>query len=223
MLGLVNAVWKNLVEEVQAGFESYTDDYVLFEEQMFQAKEESEKARAGVVEHERWAGNWKIHQQNQLLLPVEERDSGMSNFMIAADLDDCKYELADLLKKSKAAKEKYSNAKDIFLDESKKPENSKSEGQPVRDPFEDMVKRFNINFAEFHGREMQGPACRRLLEHRDEIITDFKEYISSLPDDRKHEKDDDATEEMFELHRQLLGHIDACMSFFSHKEIPLAD
>jgi hypothetical protein len=221
MLGLVNAVWKNLLAEVQAGFESYTDDYILLEEQMFQAKEESDEAKTEVVEYERWAGNWKIHQQNQLLLPVEERDSAMSDFMLLADLEDCKHELANRLKKSKAAKEKYGEAKDAFQNESKAPENSKLEGQPVRDTFEEFVKRFHITFADFHGREMQGPACRRLLEHRDEIITDFKEYILLLPNDQKREKDDDATEEMFELHRQLLGHIDACISFLRTKRFRL--
>jgi hypothetical protein len=76
-----------------------------------------------------------------------------------------------------------------------------------------MKEAGGINFADFHGREMQGPACRKFLEKRDKIIAGIQAYILGLPEPQKQEPDDDVTSKMLELHRRLLGHLDAFFPF----------
>jgi hypothetical protein len=76
-----------------------------------------------------------------------------------------------------------------------------------------MKETGGINFADFHGREMQGPACRKFLEKRDEILMGIQKYILVLPEAQKLERDDAVTLEMLNLHRRLLGHLDAFISF----------
>jgi hypothetical protein len=69
-----------------------------------------------------------------------------------------------------------------FDKEAKEPENSKAEGQPLRFDLEQVMKEHGgIDFASFHGRELQGPACRAFLEYRDEILDEILKYVTSLP------------------------------------------
>jgi hypothetical protein len=150
------------------------------------------------------------------------RTSGMSDEELKADLEQEEAELETLKTLVEEAREEVAQAKTAFDLEEKKPENSKKEGQPLRHQFEQILKKYKINFADFHGRDMQGPACMRLLNHRDEIILDLQEFVLGLPPDQKRETDDNATRNMFELHRQLMGHIDAVISFLRTKRFHLS-
>ena len=64
------------------------------------------------------------------------------------------------------AKPERDKAKKEFAEEEALPENSKAVGlgQPLRYAIEQILKeKGGIAFAEFHGRAIQGPACRNLL------------------------------------------------------------
>ena len=64
----------------------------------------------------------------------------------------------------KKAKPERDEAKKEFAEEEALPEKSKAAGQPLRYAIKQILKeKGGIAFAEFHGRAMQGPACRNLM------------------------------------------------------------
>jgi uncharacterized protein YeaC (DUF1315 family) len=147
------------------------------------------------------------------ILEQEQRTSGMDNDELDGDLDDQQCELKLLNQALEEVKENVACLQKDFDAEAAKPENSKADGQPMRHTFEQLLKPFDINFADFHGREMQGNQCIRFLYNQDKIIEAFQKYVLTLPDIQKRERDDKVTKHMFEMHRRLLGHVDAGLSF----------
>ena len=74
--------------------------------------------------------------------------------------------LSALAEAIKIAKIALDAAKIAFEKEAKMPENSKAEGQPLREAFESVMKENGLDFGEYNGRDMQGNACRDFLEKR---------------------------------------------------------
>jgi hypothetical protein len=64
LLGLVNCIYVNIVAELQAGYESYTDEYFKLEAAMGQAEETLAKIKEERRRHELFSGNnityWKV-------------------------------------------------------------------------------------------------------------------------------------------------------------------
>ena len=146
---------------------------------------------------------------------IEMRDDEeYTDAFLHAEMDDLKDTRVALTTEYESAVDSREKAKQNFDDEKNLPENSKADGQPVREQIEAIMKDAGgINFADFHGREMQGPACRKFLEKRDEIVAGIQAHILRLPEAQKLERDNDVTFEMLDLHRRLLGHLDAFFPF----------
>jgi hypothetical protein len=150
-------------------------------------------------------------------------DEEHTDAFLDAEMDDLKATSVALTAEYESAVDSRDKAKQDFEVEKKLPENSKEDGQPVREIIEQIMKDAGgINFADFHGREMQGPACRKFLEKRDEIVAGIKDHILQLPEEQKLERDDDVTFDMLNLHRRLLGHLDAFFSFLKAPRFTIA-
>jgi hypothetical protein len=163
--------------------------------------------------------------KTQLRITVIEMrdDEEYTNAFLEAEIEDLQYTRDQLTIKYDSAVDSRNTAKQKFDEEKNDPENSKDEGQPVREQIEAIMKDAGgINFADFHGREMQGPACRKFLEKRDEIVAGIKAYIQQLPEAQKLERDNAVTFEMLDLHRRLLGHLDAFFSFLKAPRFTIA-
>jgi hypothetical protein len=129
--------------------------------------------------------------------------------------------LSALAEAIKIAKIALDVAKIAFEKEAKMPENSKAEGQPLREAFESVMKENGLDFGEYNGRDMQGNACRDFLEKRVAIFYGMESYVLSLPEEHKGETDDNITTRVFELHSRLMGHLDALIAFLSTKRFQL--
>ena len=154
---------------------------------------------------------------------IEMRDDQeYTTEFLEAEIEDLRHTRAELTAEYQLVADVRDKAKLDFNTEKELPANSKGDGQPVREQIETIMKETaGINFADFHGREMQGPACRKFLEKRDEIIEAIKAYILELPVAQKLERDD-VTFEMLDLHRRLLGHLDAFISFLKAPRFTIA-
>ena len=213
LLGLANDAERNFISELQAGFETFTDEYFRLERELQFASDNIRVARKTRNAFDSVLTAWKRESKEEMKLPLLQRASGMSDDEIKADIDDMEYELQTLKDAVKAAEKERDDIKSEFDEESKLPENSPALGQPLRDYFESVCKEKQINFAEFHGRGMQGNASRRFLEHRIYIVNKMRDYVLALPEEQKQETDSAAIDHMFDLHLKLFGHMDAYMSF----------
>jgi hypothetical protein len=151
--------------------------------------------------------------QAQLAKPMDRRDEDdyTDDFLSGekADLQETKKENESDYQKAKTERDE---VKQAFVKVEALPENVKATGQPLRFAIEQILKdKGGIDFAEFHGRAMQGPACRSLMGKRDDIFAEIERYITGL--ESKNEPDDNITIDMLEVHRRLLGHVDAYISF----------
>jgi hypothetical protein len=146
---------------------------------------------------------------------LEDREDSVhwTDDFLDGEINIMKETSVDLDEAYKTAKMEKEEVKKSFNEEAKKLENSKATGQPLKAKMEEILKTVGIDFAEFHGKQMQGPACRKLLAKRDEIIPRFQELVLSLPQAEKREPDDEKTIQMLQLHRRLLGHVDALVAF----------
>jgi hypothetical protein len=180
LLGLANNVYDNIVAECQAGFEYLTDRYYKLEKQLAVAEADMEECNKENIQQAEFLGNLKKSYREEKKLPFDERMTGMDDDELAADRDDQQAFSNQKDKTLKGSKDDVEKAKKMFDEEAKMAENSKGDGQPMLHRFEEIMKEIagGVNFADFHGRAMQGPACRRFLDHRVELIAGFHKNMS---------------------------------------------
>ena len=65
----------------------------------------------------------------------------------------------------------------MFEEEAAKPDNSKVEGQTVREGMEGVVKDNGIEFSAFRAGDIQGNGCRKLMSCGGEITKYMTEFL----------------------------------------------
>jgi hypothetical protein len=242
LLGHGNCIYDNLIAELQAGYEVFSDAHVELEKALREKELEFAQAKEERKRHEQCRGThfkclnvsrfWiSTHSattallttfchcvsylQAQLAKPMDRRDEDncTDDFLSGekADVQETKKEDESDCQKAKTERDE---AKQDFAKEESLAENSKATGQPLRFAIEQILKdKGGIDFAEFHGRAMQGPACRSLMGKRDAIFAEIVRHVIDLAPESKNEPDDNVTIAMLDVHRRLLGHVDACISF----------
>jgi hypothetical protein len=79
LLGLANDIYKNLLAELQAGYEAYTDEYVEPERARVIAEASHQDAKDERAEHERLHSNYTEYLKVSCLLSQLRSDCGTSN------------------------------------------------------------------------------------------------------------------------------------------------
>ena len=110
----------------------------------------------------------------------------------------------------------------LFVEEGKKEQNSKAQGQPVKAAVEDVFIANGVNKAVYFGGELQGKAIRRMMESRAIIIDSLKELILELPDEQKLIKEARVFA-VLDVYERLLGHLDGLFSICRVKRFHLTD
>ena len=118
------------------------------------------------------------------------------------------------------SKEKLKPAKQKFKDETKKTENSKAFGQPLRAKSDEILKKRGIGRAAQFGGDLEGNGIRKLMAEAVSIIDDIEEQV--LGSERVAGTDEEI-QNMCEKHRQLFLCWDGYFSGLRTKRSHLTD
>jgi hypothetical protein len=214
-IGIVNKVYENFLLEAQAACETYTIEYIAAETEWNKALCEFEESRDTLKEFQCMHCPYEEYLKEQLKQPdrtiSEENIRGFQSELDFLELD---------RKGLKRAKEKCKVARDqkqaALAEEAKNDENSKARGQPVRARLEEIAKQHGSKRGVTHGGDMQGPGCRNMMRHREEMFASFREYLLGLPGDQKHFPDEEI-KEMCDLHERMLGHLDGLFTILRQR------
>jgi hypothetical protein len=221
-LGAGNGVEKNLIPEIQAACEKWSEDYLKLERRL-----ERLNSDLGLLQ------TWKKDAKNRVLIMNNERKIGTSSIgntrrkrpctvEETAELALLKTKLTIIQKLLDEDKELIAGVKKAFLIEKKKAENSKAQGQPVRTQIEVVLKAHGINKGVYFGGDLQGEAVRRLMKKRESIMEGLRELILSLPEDQKF-LDDLKVFDMLNAYERLLGHFDGLFSICRVKRFQITN
>jgi hypothetical protein len=140
-IGLGNDALKNLILEMQAACEKYTDGYYEAEKDELQAKSLLAEA-VGVLT--RFNDDHK-HYEKELKRRIRLEPPGPPLDLMEVDLEEMKEERISIQTDIDEYKNDIDDAKKRFREEKKRPENSKAFGQPVRAKADELLKELGID------------------------------------------------------------------------------
>ena len=89
-------------------------------------------------------------------------------------------------------------------------------GQPVRAGIEDVFKQNGIDLGQYHGGNIQGNGCRKIMAQSKVILDQFAAYIKILPAGQKRSNDDEV-ENLFSVYHHLFYHLHNIFSILRKK------
>ncbi len=87
---------------------------------------------------------------------------------------------------------------------------------------EEIVDKEGASRGSFHGGDIQGNGCRKMMTQREVIMHKVGDYVIALPDDQKKATDQEL-QEMLDEHQRLFGHMDGFFSVMRTKRHHLTD
>ena len=218
ILGVVNYLYKNMVEEAQAACEGYSIEYLEAEREWERAKYDAAEAKTNKNTFEATNGQYERQLKRDLRIEADEE----LQHLMEADLELLEAERFQLKMEDELAKGKLRERRKLFDTEGSKPENSKLEGQTVRAGMESIMKDYGIDFGSFQGGDIQGNGCRKIMSCGGQITKTIKDFLQSMPAGQKN-CDDQEIGELFDLYARLLGHLDAFFCILRKKRFHLED
>ena len=220
-LGAGNNGFNSFVSEAQAACEEYSQAYVQLETNLLKAKAAYVQAR-----DEKKHTTDALRQRKTEIKESKDEDATLDDEDIAIlnlELSEIQSTIKLLSDDAKNKKKEQDDAKGAFEEETKKKQNTKTYGQPVRAMLERLLQdKFAVRRGVFHGGDFQGEAVRGLMSKREEIFKLLKENLLDLPEEQKY-FDDDTITQMSDLHERLFGHMDAFFSLARTKRFHLMD
>jgi hypothetical protein len=211
-LGLINALWDALMVEIQAAMEQYTVKYLFLENELNLSKEEASSSLVTRDAFQATATKEKPILKDRLkaLRGISPEDQ-MAIQALEASIKLITATTNRVIQDRKNAVLKLRAAKSRFEAEARRPENSKSAGQPIRAAIEQFMKHeHGIDKGVYFGGDFQGRECRALMTSRHEIF----DSLSSFVNERKYclIVDEAKLRSMLFAYERLLGHFDAIFS-----------
>ena len=212
-LGFGNDWLKSFIREMQAASEAYSAEYLEAEEGLGNASEALDIAIRKLREYKAQVreplkeGRKALRRSGRNALGQVQHDVVRSEVeQIEGEID----KLQEEVDSSKVAKEM---AREVFEREASKDENSKAFGQPVRKKIEEILKKHGIDKGAAFGGDLQGNACRKLMEKASTIVDEVKVFMC-LPETAATRVigTDDEIRERCDLYCQLLVAFDGCLS-----------
>ena len=223
-LGFGNDWLKSFIKEMQAISEAYTAEYLAAEEAMATAVVALETSVQRLREYKAQVRDFVKESKKALRRRGVNALGDIQKQLLMADLDRINGEVIRLQEVVDSCKETKEATKETFDQEASKDENSKAYGQPIRKGIEQILKKHGIDKGAAFGGDLQGNACRKLMEKANMIIEEVKEYMT-LPETsatRVFGTEQDI-QERCDLYASLLTAFDGCISGLRTKRFHVTD
>jgi hypothetical protein len=132
--------------------------------------------------------------------------SDANRVTVELELSDIGEERTRLQDAVPASKNKFAEAKKVFAEERKKPENGKAFGQPINAKMDEVLKKNGIDHAAMFGGTIEGNGVRKLMANADAIIQEMEEHVLQSP--TRFAGTDEEIQHVGETHRNLLNCLD---------------
>ena len=157
MLGIVNYLYKNMVEEARADCEGYSLDYVEAERIWELSKYDAATAKT----NKKSCYKWTIRKATEEGSKGRGRQEATTFYGSRVGIIGGGAQPADI--GDKKVKGELRERRRMFEEEAAKSENSKVEGHTVRAGMESVMKDNGIEFGAFRAGDIQGNGCRKLM------------------------------------------------------------
>ena len=216
-LGAANKTLENLICEMQAAGEHYTDEYYVYERESCKAKQQLAEATIKLTNY-----NDDVRDHEQSVKYIMRFGKGILRTAAIADWEQIEAERAPLVSEIDEAKGDLEQAKADLKEERSKCKNGKSHGQPVRAEIDDILKRHGIDRGAHFGGELVGNACRQLMAEATDICDDICSFVCGLPTEQRLAGTNIEVKEVCDRHRDLLLCLDGAFSGLRTKRYKLS-
>jgi hypothetical protein len=210
-IGKGNDVLMNLIHELQAAGEAYSEEYFNKEKNVRLALLSYEKVKGELQQFNDSYKEYKKDLRRQKRRKAGAVTDDMRAF-VEEELDDIALEREPIQDAVDLTKVVLSETKTIFAEEKKKEENCKATGQPLHAEIDSILQRHGIDRAAQFGGALAGNGCRMLMADADSIIKQIRDYVFSLPLEQRVIGTVEEIMEVCEQHRQLLLCLDGLFS-----------
>ena len=223
-LGFGNDWLKSFIKEMQAISEAYTMEYMEAEEALGVSVVALEVAVQRLREYRAQVRDFVKDSKKALRRKGTNALGDVQRQALLADLDKIDVEIARLQEEVDSCKESRESSREVFDREAGKDANSKAYGQPIRKAIEDILKKHGIDKGAAFGGDLQGNACRKLMEKATTIVDEVKNYMT-LPETAATRVvgTDQEIRERCELYANLLTAFDGCISGLRTKRFRVTD
>ena len=223
-LGFGNDWLKSFIKEMQAASEAYTAEYMVAEEELGKAIEELESAVQRLREYKAQVRDFVKESKKALRRRGANGLGPVQKQLLITDLEKIDLEVARLQEMVDSYKIAREAAKEAFNSEAARDANSKAFGQPIRKGIEEILKKHGIDKGAAFGGDLQGNACRKLMQKATAIVDEVKNFML-MPETaatRVVGTDDDIIERC-DLYGKLLTAFDGCISGLRTKRFHVTD
>ena len=212
-LGFGNDWLKSFTKEMQAASEAYTAEYLLAEEELGKAVDELDASVQRLREYRSQVRDFVRDSKRALRRRGANALGQVQKDLLTTDLQKIDLEVVRLQEIVNSCKVAREGAKEAFDLEAGRDANSKAYGQPIRKGIEEILKKHGIDKGAAFGGDLQGNACRRLMQNANVIVEEVKAFMT-MPETaatRVVGSDDDIRERC-DLYAKLLTAFDGCIS-----------
>jgi hypothetical protein len=215
-IGKGNNVLDNYVAELQAAAEGFGDNYYAAEKVEARAKMAYDDAREELAQFNMVNAEYEKdlkRQNNNINLTDEDQ------LVLEAELSDIFDERALLQDSVPRTKNEHAQARKLFADERRKPENGKAFGQPINAKMDEVLKKNGIDRAAQFGGTIEGNGARRLMDKCVAIINEMNATV--LLAATRVAGTDEQIRHVGNMHRHLLLSLDGYFSGLRTKRFHL--
>jgi hypothetical protein len=215
-IGKGNNVLDNYVAELQAAAEGFSETYYVAEKAEAQAKVAHNNAKE------------ELAQFNMVNAEYEKDLKRQNNSINLADAEQMilEAELADIFDQRTLLqdavphmKNEHAQARKLFVEEKRKPENGKAFGQPINAKMDEVLKKNGIDRAAQFGGTIEGNGARMLMEKCVAIISEMNAFVLHAP--TRIAGTDEQIRHVGDMHQHLLLSLDGYFSGLRTKRFHL--
>ena len=223
-LGFGNDWLKSFIKEMQASSEAYTAEYLVAEEVLGNSIQALDIAVCRLREYKAQVRESMKECRKALRRSGANALGPVQQELVTSDLERIEAEIERLQEEVDSCKVSKELSKEAFEREASKDENSKAFGQPIRKKIEAVLKKHGIDKGAAFGGNLQGNACRKLMQKASTIVDEIKDYMC-LPETAATRVvgTDEEIRNRCDLYCQLLTAFDGCISGLRTKRFRVTD
>lgn len=221
-IGKGNDILDHLVVELQAAAETYSLAYVKAEWEVCHTKPKLSLAKLDLARYNNSHSDYEKSLKRLLASRTARRQLTLDKeALYESELDDIQAD-RKVLEAEVGRLVKILDAANLTLKgEKKKEENGKAFGQPLNAKMDDILRKHGIDRGHVFGGDIDGNACRRLMENASSIVDDIESYVHGLTTQKCASQEE--IHEVCEYHKQLFFCMDGYLSAMRVKRFHLTD
>ena len=211
-IGKGNNLLENILEEMQAAAERYSDRYYIKRRELYESQNKYGTSKANLISFNLYHHDYMKYLRHHLNRRMRILDDEKQNTS-EVELEDLEQQLTALQTNMEDSGSTVTRLKKELEEEGKKPENSKAWGQPLRSKLDDILFEHGIDRSAAFGGALDGNDCRKLMGQASSILGEFREYILNSPIARRTEGvSDEKIIEIVDFHIKYLNALDGFLS-----------